>query len=974
MNKEETDNSVMDTVESGNIEEFKGGSDALIKNEISSGIGIENVADKESKKPDEKNIKIEEPTEAVKQVETENKYTIDKQEDKSLTGNDVSPKSDPNNLVQVLEKPNQIPKLEIHETIVEKLEAIPDEKEETETIHLIEETIIIPASSEGSEKSLNQETIEYNVIEYTDSPPKSPIFTTEECPEMHQNGSSASLDQSKTDENSKARSLIEDIYDDWSDGNVEDEEMASLKVDDTVENQLETLLDEKSSKSPRLKLKSPSPKQFPQSQNLAKTRLDQPESTSLKQEESKILTHIDETSAASKELLAILEGDAEPDWSDLKPPTLTVESNSDSNLKEIEHNSPPKLDPLVERQLALQQLLALPLTAKKPRISPRKSPVVPKQIFDEDESIEQVKIDETRSGRKRKPTEKAREHEITAKRQKIIKKSPKKSEAISPSEKTEESIDSKLQSPAVPKKIMRKSPAKVSNSLKSKKLAKSISETPKPRKKVVNEIDRLLQDEGVVNLLYDVEQPGKRRLVPVTKSQAKVMDIQKVQRELKIRTKLVKNAVLRLRTSAAPGAKAPRAKRMSAGSISLDDQSPTSKSEFLYPAKIRNAADASIIVRRHSSSSFSSASGSPRVSIDSTDRGMIFDDVRGLAYPVKPNKRNYQDKKKIDGKKSKKLINDDQSIAFSGQKPKGKGKRIVKSKDLSDEDIYDKKDGTLRSNGAGKLLKTKKIQKNKVTFAKNSDDHDDDIIADVNKDSQVDDEEDELSACLAEAVTALANDSSARDKNSVLNRKGKYSREQRSNVNQFSNKEISVQKHGNLVQLILTPSTTSKIRNGITLEMMQEFRQVLSILKKDDDCRVVLLTSTGSSFCEGLELSTLLEENKDVRRANAQLLANGVKDFIKSLATFNKPIVAGVQGSAVGLGVTMLPLFDLVIASDKASFSTPYGKLGQIAEGAAVFTLSHVLGSAVVIFLHSFIDNNNSVQQKLIILRHKEGT
>lgn len=72
------------------------------------------------------------------------------------------------------------------------------------------------------------------------------------------------------------------------------------------------------------------------------------------------------------------------------------------------------------------------------------------------------------------------------------------------------------------------------------------------------------------------------------------------------------------------------------------------------------------------------------------------------------------------------------------------------------------------------------------------------------------------------------------------------------------------------------------------------------------------------------------------------------RDFIKSLATFNKPIVAGVQGAAVGLGVTMLPLFDLVIASDKATFCTPYAKLGQIAEGAAVYTLSHVLGSPVV--------------------------
>ena len=66
------------------------------------------------------------------------------------------------------------------------------------------------------------------------------------------------------------------------------------------------------------------------------------------------------------------------------------------------------------------------------------------------------------------------------------------------------------------------------------------------------------------------------------------------------------------------------------------------------------------------------------------------------------------------------------------------------------------------------------------------------------------------------------------------------------------------------------------------------------------------------------------------------------------MATFTKPLVAGVQGAAVGLGVTILPLFDLVIASDKATFYTPYGKLGQIPEGAAIMTLSHVHGSAVV--------------------------
>lgn len=65
----------------------------------------------------------------------------------------------------------------------------------------------------------------------------------------------------------------------------------------------------------------------------------------------------------------------------------------------------------------------------------------------------------------------------------------------------------------------------------------------------------------------------------------------------------------------------------------------------------------------------------------------------------------------------------------------------------------------------------------------------------------------------------------------------------------------------------------------------------------------------------------------------------------------------------------MLPLFDLVIASDKATFSTPYGKLGQIAEGAAVFTLSHILGSAIVSILNiiSFYVNQDFYIIKVIL-------
>lgn len=816
-----------------------------------------------------------------------------------------------------------------------------------------------------------------------------------------------------------------------------------------------------------------------------------------------------ESNSDNKELLEILEGDVDPDWSNLKPPILTEEGKRPVKIEQSGYNTPPKLDPLVERELALKQLLELPVTPMKrntQKISKKKtmkstsnknskeikkktehntekkfinidlinennfikdtksnlstsSLIIESHISEKKTDVQDIRIDESRSGRKRKLTEKAREHEQQqniVKRQKVYKGKVSLNKKQSQENESQISVDTNLSTedhvskettllvndevhlikdevmnkqitnnnkvgpslnkldniPLKPsrqnlnkkgsqpiakrnivvKKILKqnissnkKTPAlkaKLNTSKKSGPKSKRSTENngdPKPKKKIINEIDRLLQDEGVVNLLYDVEQPDKKRLVPITKSQAKVMDIQKVQRELKLRKKLVRNAVLRLRTSTGSVSKvSPRSKRTS---IYLNDMQVDKKigdqvvstkqinltsQEFILPAKIRNAADASIIIRRHSSSSFSSASGSPRVSIDSSEKneGIKIDET---SHSLRSTKRRHSQDEKINLKKSKKktiqkndtgidlVDTEEDKIFLSGRLKKLDSKKTDKNSKPQETDETNSSLGKVitRSNGTTTCKvtsKTKKTAKSKVTFAKANEPNDEEFSK----------EEDELSACLAEAANALSVvNAGSRSANSTTNRKNKVNvnitkmQEMDNNKikaetrSQFSNKEINVRRHGNLVQLILTPSSSTKIRNALTIQVMQEFREILSILKKDDDCRVVLLTSTGSSFCEGLELSMLLHTNKEERRIHAQEMADAVKDFIKSLASFNKPIVAGVQGAAVGLGVTMLPLFDLVIASDKATFSTPYGKLGQIAEGAAVFTLLHILGSAI---------------------------
>ena len=72
------------------------------------------------------------------------------------------------------------------------------------------------------------------------------------------------------------------------------------------------------------------------------------------------------------------------------------------------------------------------------------------------------------------------------------------------------------------------------------------------------------------------------------------------------------------------------------------------------------------------------------------------------------------------------------------------------------------------------------------------------------------------------------------------------------------------------------------------------------------------------------------------------------REFLSVLISFPKPVVVAVNGPAVGLGVAILPLCDIVYASDKASFYLPYARLHQTPEGCSSFTFPQVLSMPMV--------------------------
>ena len=73
-----------------------------------------------------------------------------------------------------------------------------------------------------------------------------------------------------------------------------------------------------------------------------------------------------------------------------------------------------------------------------------------------------------------------------------------------------------------------------------------------------------------------------------------------------------------------------------------------------------------------------------------------------------------------------------------------------------------------------------------------------------------------------------------------------------------------------------------------------------------------------------------------------------LRKYVDAYINFPKPLIAAVNGPAIGVSVTVLGLCDLVYATDKASFHTPFMTLGQSPEGCSSLTFPRLMGHAKV--------------------------
>ena len=138
----------------------------------------------------------------------------------------------------------------------------------------------------------------------------------------------------------------------------------------------------------------------------------------------------------------------------------------------------------------------------------------------------------------------------------------------------------------------------------------------------------------------------------------------------------------------------------------------------------------------------------------------------------------------------------------------------------------------------------------------------------------------------------------------------------------------------------LTMNTPERL-NGWTMEMMDAIKEGFRTAAQDEETRVLVLTGVDPYYCAGVNLAATLRPGHP--RKIHTLIVNNNQALFDAFLDFPKPLLVAVNGPAIGASVTSATLCDGIIASDRATFSTPFGALGITPEGCSSVHFARIM-------------------------------
>mmetsp|Transcript_14671 Transcript_14671/g.22138 ORF Transcript_14671/g.22138 Transcript_14671/m.22138 type:complete len:268 (-) Transcript_14671:123-926(-) len=131
--------------------------------------------------------------------------------------------------------------------------------------------------------------------------------------------------------------------------------------------------------------------------------------------------------------------------------------------------------------------------------------------------------------------------------------------------------------------------------------------------------------------------------------------------------------------------------------------------------------------------------------------------------------------------------------------------------------------------------------------------------------------------------------------------------------------------------------------NGWTEPMMRAVFDAIKHADSDDETKAVILTGTDPYYCAGVNLSGTIKLMHPKKLFKTIVEHN--QSVFDTFLDRKKPMLVAINGPAIGACVTSATLCDAVIASEKAKFLTPFGRLGITPEGCSSFLFYHLIGN-----------------------------
>jgi enoyl-CoA hydratase/carnithine racemase len=134
-------------------------------------------------------------------------------------------------------------------------------------------------------------------------------------------------------------------------------------------------------------------------------------------------------------------------------------------------------------------------------------------------------------------------------------------------------------------------------------------------------------------------------------------------------------------------------------------------------------------------------------------------------------------------------------------------------------------------------------------------------------------------------------------------------------------------------------------KNAFTLEMIDQWAAVLMAARTDADVRALVLTGAGDGFCSGVDLDAFNQRASSPLQAKRNL-TDRIHRVAYALADLDKPMIAAVNGVAVGAGMDMALMCDIRLAARSARFSEGYVRVGLVPGDGGCYFLPRLVGSA----------------------------